>query len=153
MANQVTIEYCSGIIPLKREENRWNVLLVKHKKGHWAFPKGHIVSGENPVHTAERELKEETGYYAGHYIPVCPVIENYKYQRDKETVVKTVTYFLSEVYTYGNFKIPEQEIEKILWVSLDEAPTHLTFNEAKQVCTQVKKLLNTLEETRIKVKG
>jgi bis(5'-nucleosidyl)-tetraphosphatase len=153
MSIEIANEYSFGIIPLKIEDNWWNVLVIKHKKGHWAFPKGHAVKGENPVNTAERELKEETGFNTGHYIPICPVMENYRYHRDNMTIDKTVTYFLSEVYSYSNPHISEDEIEKILWVPLDAAHSYLTFNEAKLVCAEVKRLLDTLDETRIKMKG
>jgi ADP-ribose pyrophosphatase YjhB (NUDIX family) len=52
------IEYFFGIIPLKREKGHWETLIVKHQKEHWDFPKGHAASGENSIHTAERELKK-----------------------------------------------------------------------------------------------
>jgi arsenate reductase len=56
-------EACFGVIPVRHKENGWEVLLVKHNKGHWGFPKGHPSPNETPYQVAERELLEETGLY------------------------------------------------------------------------------------------
>ena len=40
--------------------NDGKVLLVRHNKGHWDFPKGHVEPGETEEQTAKREVKEET---------------------------------------------------------------------------------------------
>ncbi|ETI42471.1 hypothetical protein L914_11980 [Phytophthora nicotianae] len=48
-----------GIIVLD-PQNR--VLLLKHRQGHWTFCKGGKELGDtSPIHTAARELLEETG--------------------------------------------------------------------------------------------
>ena len=49
-------EKSCGCIVLNNEQ----VLLVKHNKGHWDFPKGHVEEGETEKQTALREVKEET---------------------------------------------------------------------------------------------
>ena len=41
--------------------NQNKILMVKHNKGHWAFPKGHVEENETEQETALRETKEETG--------------------------------------------------------------------------------------------
>lgn len=41
-----------------------SVLLVRYRSGAWAFPKGHVESGETPEQTAVREVQEETGVLA-----------------------------------------------------------------------------------------
>ena len=57
-------EFSFGIVPLQCVNEQWQVLLVQHQAGHWAFPKGHAEIGEEPKQTAERELLEETGLVA-----------------------------------------------------------------------------------------
>ena len=49
-------EKSCGCIIIKDDE----VLLIKHNKGHWDFPKGHMEEGETEKQTAVREVKEET---------------------------------------------------------------------------------------------
>ena len=41
-----------------------HVLMVRYKSGAWAFPKGHLESGETPQQAALREVQEETGVAA-----------------------------------------------------------------------------------------
>ena len=36
-------------------------LILKHKKGHWSFAKGHKEKDETALETAKRELHEEAG--------------------------------------------------------------------------------------------
>jgi len=52
-----------GIIPLRKKNNGWQVLLIKHKHGaHWGFPKGHPINDrEAEIETASREFKEHLG--------------------------------------------------------------------------------------------
>ncbi len=49
-------EHSYGIIPLKKKEGVWNVLLVQLHAGHWGFPKGHPNNHETTLDTAQREL-------------------------------------------------------------------------------------------------
>lgn len=44
--------------------------------GAWSIPKGEIETGEDPLHAAIREVKEETGWDAqGSFIPLTPVTQ------------------------------------------------------------------------------
>jgi diadenosine hexaphosphate hydrolase (ATP-forming) len=40
------------------------VLLIRHRKGEWVFPKGHIEDDEDRLETAVREVAEEAGVIA-----------------------------------------------------------------------------------------
>jgi bis(5'-nucleosidyl)-tetraphosphatase len=50
----------SGIIVVRRAENRWLYLLLRAYRN-WDFPKGEPRPGEAPLQTARREVREETG--------------------------------------------------------------------------------------------
>jgi ADP-ribosylglycohydrolase/ADP-ribose pyrophosphatase YjhB (NUDIX family) len=55
----------SDIIVLDREPTPTRILLIERKNdpfaGQWAFPGGFVDEGEDPLHAAARELREETG--------------------------------------------------------------------------------------------
>ena len=137
-------QFSFGIIPLKRQNNGWNVFLVKHNKGHWGFPKGHALPGETPEQIARRELFEETGLSVTKFFQVSPIIEKYVFQENNQTIDKTVTYFLAEVE--GTVHLMGEEIANAKWASFEVALDLLTFEEAKQICKEGMQILNALEE-------
>jgi 8-oxo-dGTP pyrophosphatase MutT (NUDIX family) len=58
------LHYSAGGIVLYYKENNWNYLIlhqVRKDCNKWAFPRGHIESNDSVLHTAEREIFEETG--------------------------------------------------------------------------------------------
>ncbi|MCH9608909.1 MAG: Diadenosine hexaphosphate hydrolase [Chlamydiales bacterium] len=123
--------HCFGIIPLRNKESE--TLLVLHKKGHWAFPKGHPNGNESEKETAKREFEEETGLHVVHFYEKKPLVERYKVDGEE----KTVTYFIAEVD--GVFDLQEEEIEACQWLTLDEALEYATFEETKNMITCLKK--------------
>jgi 8-oxo-dGTP pyrophosphatase MutT (NUDIX family) len=130
-----------GIIPLRRENGVWKVLLILHQGGHhWAFPKGHGNEGETPLESAKRELKEETGLEVEHLLQETPLVEKYQFHRHRETVTKTVHYFPAVVKGY--LMLQQEEIRDAKWVDLKDANQHLTFKEARAMCNNLIKLLN-----------
>jgi len=111
-----------GIIPLKDDK----VLLVKHQKGHWAFPKGRAEEGETALAAAKRELTEETGL-----VVLCLLGEKFTENYLCDGKEKTVTYFLAEVT--GDLKLQEAEIADARWLNFDEAEAIATFPECKKL--------------------
>jgi len=136
-----TEEKSFGIIPLKKEEGRWKVLLIKHQTGHWAFPKGHPDEGESPIETATRELKEETSLKIVDLISETPLQENYIFKRKDSLVYKAVDYFLAVVG--GGITIQADELADYEWVDLFEAKMKITFPEGKNLCTEAEKKLSS----------
>ncbi len=45
---------------MRREAEDWRYLLLR-AYNYWDFPKGEVERGEDPLETAKREVKEETG--------------------------------------------------------------------------------------------
>ena len=130
-----------GIIPLKKINNQWYLLLIKHNAGHWAFPKGHQERGETPIQTAERELFEETGVSISRIFPCPPFKERYQFKIGKKHIIKFVQYFLAEVT--GEVKLQSQEISDSVWVKVNEAEKYATFAESQNLCRQVVLLCNS----------
>jgi bis(5'-nucleosidyl)-tetraphosphatase len=131
--------HCFGIIPIKFSEKEPRLFLVHHKKGHWAFPKGHPEEGESPKQTAQRELAEETGLQVIDFLPLNPIEEFYAFEEGGVEIQKTVTYFFAKV----NGKIDLQEIEIVdaAWLTVEEAKERVTFDEARALCNQIKESL------------
>ena len=50
-----------GVIVFCRFPRSLKYLILKHRKGHWSFAKGHSMTGETAIETAIRELHEEAG--------------------------------------------------------------------------------------------
>lgn len=133
-----------GIIPLRIQQNEWQVLLIQHHAGHWAFPKGHADPGETPEQAAERELKEETGLTILRFLSPDPLSESYFFMVQGQRISKTVQYFLALVE--GDIIIQEREIKDSQWTSLSQALDCITFKEGKRICLQANEFLKTLDE-------
>lgn len=50
----------AGIVIVRKETNEWRYLFLRAYKN-WDFPKGMVEPPEDPLETAKREVKEETG--------------------------------------------------------------------------------------------
>lgn len=131
-------EHSYGIIAL-RYLGKWEVLLIRHKKGHWAFPKGHPNQGEKPYETAVRELKEETNLSIKRLLFEETITENYCFTRKRDHIDKTVSYYLAEVE--GEILLQKQEVIDYQWLALKKAHKVATFPQAKAICQKVENLL------------
>lgn len=130
-----------GIIPVRFRKGQWDLLLVQHGAGHWAFPKGHAEPGEEPKQTAERELFEETGLKVQSYVLDKTYEENYFFSFQGKKIYKTVTYYLARVS--GKVVPQEKEVRDCRWVSLNEATEWMTFPAGKKICQEVIQDLST----------
>jgi bis(5'-nucleosidyl)-tetraphosphatase len=134
-------EQSFGIIPLKKEDGIWKVLIILHRKGnHWGFPKGHSNPGETPMESAARELKEETGLEVDHFLLEIPFVEKYQFRKKDQLVNKTVLFFPALVA--GDIQLQAEEIREAKWVNLADASDLLSFKEAQHICEQLIKFFN-----------
>ena len=118
-------------------------MVVLHKAGHWAFPKGHSKAGESILDTAKRELYEETGINNIKIENGKEFLEQYFFDEDNQTHKKTVRYFIGftpdkETNTPDEFK---QEIKQTKWLNYIEASKTLTFKKSKKILEEVKEYL------------
>lgn len=62
-----------GVLPLDEENNTWLVGQWRFPLNQysWEIPEGGGPHGEDPLATAQRELREETGLLATHYQELC----------------------------------------------------------------------------------
>ena len=101
-------EKSCGCIIIKDDE----VLLIKHNKGHWDFPKGHMEEGETEKQTAVREVKEETNMDV-EIISEQKYIASYIIQ-DKQ-VDKEVIFYLAKPLSL-EIKPQETEVSIVEWI-------------------------------------
>ncbi|MDF2550087.1 MAG: hypothetical protein K0S07_1154 [Chlamydiales bacterium] len=128
-----------GIIPFQRTASGWRVLLIKHKGGHWSFPKGHAESGETHQETAFRELQEETGMTVARLLSDVSFEETYSFSTRKGMVLKKVVYFLAEVC--GDCRPDLKEVTECLFLDQAAAKKQLSFKEAKLLLDEAYKAL------------
>jgi bis(5'-nucleosidyl)-tetraphosphatase len=131
-----------GIIPLFEvagADRRY--LLIRHRQGHWSFPKGHRDPGETDIEAAYREFQEETG------IPSCVVQSDPRFQEqygfdrpDGQRVEKQVTYYLGRLQGTGPdasepppTQVQVSEVSEARWCTAIEAAGLITFPAAQGV--------------------
>lgn len=54
------MQLSAGIVIVRRRQKRWLYLILRAYK-YWDFPKGEVEDDEEPLQTAKRETREETG--------------------------------------------------------------------------------------------
>ncbi len=137
-------EHSYGIVPVRLWHNQWQVLLIQHHSGHWAFPKGHPEQEETPLQTAERELFEETGLKVKSYLSTETFTEHYFFRHQQELINKKVDYFIALVS--GKIILQQKEVQACEWLCLEEAINRITFKEGKSLGIQTQKILENLSK-------
>lgn len=132
-----------GLVPILpgAGDRPHHYLIILHRKGHWAFPKGHQDDGETALETACREFEEETGLTSYMALPELSFSESYQFRMGGTTVDKTVQYFAALVKpdAVGEFpraKVQIEEVADYRWCIATEAAATITFDGARQVLHQ-----------------
>lgn len=63
------------------------VLILRHRRGEWVFPKGHIDPGETPLQAALREVAEEAGVCASCLDPERVFVTRYYNNRQEARAI------------------------------------------------------------------
>jgi 8-oxo-dGTP diphosphatase len=97
-------------------------VLVVHRPKHsdWSFPKGHLHPGETDVDGALREVEEETGIAAEALEELAEV----SYVVDGSP--KAVRYWVMRPIDDRLPFDPDDEVDEVRWVPIDEAASLLT---------------------------
>lgn len=111
------------------------VLLVKHRVGHWDFPKGHVKRNETEIETALREVNEESGL-------TVTLDQNFRKTINyspKGGVSKDVVYFIGTCNPQEakNLRPQQSEIAVTQFVPLEEAENMITFVSGKEIFKKV----------------
>ena len=106
-----------------RPDGGVDVLLVHRPKyDDWTFPKGKCDPGESDERCALREVEEETAQRCtlGRELPATRYVDN----RGRD---KLVRYWEMTVLEDLGF-VPDDEVDGLLWINLDEAGPRLTYD-------------------------
>lgn len=101
------------------------VLVLRHRKGEWVFPKGHIDPGESPLEAALREVEEEAGVRARPLLPQAVATTCYRNDRNE---LRRIDWFLlatddpepllrEALFPEGGFFAPDEALRRL---SFDE---------------------------------
>lgn len=102
-------------------------LVIRHNKGHWDFPKGHIEKGESEKEAAKREIKEETNLDVEFIEGFYEKVEYYP----RKGVFKTVVFYLAR--GCGEVVLQKEELSDYRWLEFREAKKRLTYESAKEL--------------------
>ena len=131
-----------GVIVFFQFPRSVKYLLIKHRKGHWSFPKGHADKGETKLETALRELKEETGVTKIQLLKK-PVLlkEAYKFTGSKGVkILKKVNYFIAEAKS-KKVKIDFMEVVNYKWCTYNAGLDKITFGGSKSILKKADKIV------------
>jgi 8-oxo-dGTP pyrophosphatase MutT (NUDIX family) len=117
-----TVRAAGGVL-WRRDSSDPEVALVHRPKyDDWSLPKGKAKAGEHLLVTALREVTEETGYHPriGPYLTAV----RYRISSGGRSANKLVTYW--SMRCAGGSFLASDEVDRILWLPLDEAVRHVT---------------------------
>jgi 8-oxo-dGTP pyrophosphatase MutT (NUDIX family) len=111
------LEHSAGVIPYRVEADGSLSYLILHSatvrnpRARWEFPKGGMEPGETPKQTASREFEEETSLVEWAFREGFERSLSYTYVRRGRKVLKTVTYYIVEVYDGSSLKRSHEHAE------------------------------------------
>lgn len=126
--------YAAGAVVLREGEHGREVLMV-HRPAFrdWTLPKGKLDPGELLPSTAVREVWEETGVR----IRVGRSVAMLRYPIPKG--LKVVYWWLGYVLSEQPRK-PNQEVDQVAWVGIDDAAAKLTYPDEYEVLQEALRL-------------
>ena len=126
------------IVPVLRAQGREDAFLMVRQYRHGVelitteFPAGLVEPGEDPLHTAARELEEETGYRAGRMTPLGRVSPNPAFMNN------WCSTFLAEDLTHiGGLSLDETEEIDILEIPVSTLRESIGTGELVNAQTMV----------------
>jgi 8-oxo-dGTP diphosphatase len=127
----VSVVRAAGGVVCRTSRSGETEIAIIHRPAYddWTLPKGKVEPDESPQECALREVREETGLK-------CELVRAigctaYVDRRGRD---KVACYWVMEVRS-GRFK-PGIEVDRLLWLSLDDAVERLTYGRDKTLLQQ-----------------
>lgn len=119
-------------------------LLLKHRFGHWDFPKGHVKVNETEAQTALREIYEESGLNVTLDLNFRETVT----YSPKDRVNKDVVFFCGycDEQEAKNLAPQQSEIAAAQFVALDLAENMITFESGKEIFRRALNYWNTIPQ-------
>ncbi|MEM5832048.1 MAG: NUDIX domain-containing protein [Candidatus Aenigmatarchaeota archaeon] len=133
-------ERSAGFILFRIENNKPKFLILQYEN-YFDFPRGNIEKGETELLAAKRELAEETGIEKIKVYPFFKETITWFYRKNKETIKKTVSYFLAESEE-KDVKI-SFEHKGYAWVTYEEAMNLLKFENSRKILEKAIKFIES----------
>lgn len=127
----VSVIRAAGGVVCRTARSRETEVAVIHRPAYddWTLPKGKIEPDESPEDCALREVREETGLRCELKRPLgCTA---YVDRRGRD---KVACYWVMEVLG-GRFR-PGVEVDKLLWLTVDEAIKRLSYGRDQTLLVQ-----------------
>jgi|TARA_B100001013_G_C24413197_1_gene364762 8-oxo-dGTP pyrophosphatase MutT (NUDIX family) len=132
-------EISAGIILYNNELDEKEFLLLKYPGGHWDFVKGKMEHSEQPMQTAIRETKEETGITDLEFIDKFKEEISYTFFINGEEIDKKVIFYLAKTNSV-KIKISHEHLD-FVWLNFENAIEKITYQNAKIILTKANSLL------------
>lgn len=133
----------AGGVVFRGEKERVEVVIVAvGGQNRWQLPKGLVDKDENPEITAVREAREEGGVSSEVVQPI-ETIEYWYAGLDNGIRVrfrKRVHFYLLR-YLSGDTKDHDWEVNEARWVPIEDATSHLAFDNERRVMETARELL------------
>ena len=127
------VEKSCGAIVFTKDAECVKYVITESKEGFFGFPKGHIEKNETELETARREVLEETGLQV-EFLNNFQTEDSYLFQRNGETVIKHVVYFLAK-FSNQISVAQETELNSIRLMDYENALSLLQFESSKRILT------------------
>ncbi len=142
----------AGVVLFTGDRANPRFLLLKHIDGHWCFPKGHLLDGEDEIDCALRELEEETGIKREQlrFVMDFQRTIDYSYKRNNEVFHEESTFLLASVRSPVSISISSEHLDST-WATFEEAASLLRYENLVWVLASAKQNARCdLQETRSK---
>src|SRR5215831_1863755 len=110
----------AGVVVVRRVDEGWRVLLLR-AYNYWDCPKGVVEPGEEPLETARREVREETGIADLEFRWREEFIETAPYSKNKVARYYVAATACAEVQLPVNPELGVPEHHEFRWLTFEAA--------------------------------
>ncbi len=135
-------EVSAGGVVFKKEDDRFQFVLISPKEGRWCLPKGLIGEKEKEEETALREVKEETGLNCRIKSKI-DTIEYWYFDKGRNLRLHKFVHFYLMEYLEGSLDDHDREVLEARWFNAEEAIEIASFESEKEVLLRALEILKS----------